>query len=157
MEEFLPIAQEVLHSLYGFTEDNLIWVLGALAVIIIVLKVVKTVVRWLITFTIISVLYGVGMYFDKPIDGLGSLIVDKTIEETKEEWVQRLISYGNSVDYTETEDGDFTISSGKITLKGNLNETDGTISLYEQDIDVEINEELRLYIEGIKSYAEEKE
>jgi hypothetical protein len=148
-------------QLMQFLQEN--WWVLALAVIalIIVVKVVKTVVKWVV---VIAILVFVAVYSGYTIDDLKKIsdqvvagVSDgaaKVIADAAEEAVKTMTAEAKEAKYTSNADGSFTIKTKSLELTGKPNDTKVTLLFKgEKIVDLDINDTIQSFIDTARTNA----
>lgn len=148
-------------QLIQFLQEN--WWVLALAVIalIIVVKVVKTVVKWVI---VIAILLFIAVYSGYTIDDLkkiGDQVVAgvsdgaaKVVAGAAEEAFKTMVAEAKEAKYTSNADGTFTVKTKSLELTGKPDDTKVTLLFKgEKIMDLDINDTIRTFIDTAKTNA----
>jgi len=148
-------------QLIQFLQENW-WVLAlAVVALIIVVKVVKTVVKWVI---VIAILLFIAIYSGYTIDDLkkiGDQVVAgvsdgaaKVMASAAEEAVKTMAAEAKEAKYTSNADGTFTVKTKSLELTGKPNETKVTLKYKgEKIMDLDINDTIQTFIDTAKTNA----
>ena len=141
-----------MDQLIAFAQEQWIVVVIAVILILIIMKVIKSVIKWLIILGLAAavIIYGTQYTPDEIKDNIME-VGSKIVEFTKENAVKALLSDSSPVTYESAEGGRFVITAGSFTLEGLEGSSEATLSYLGQSITVELNDELKQYIENAKS------
>ncbi|MFC5530109.1 hypothetical protein [Cohnella yongneupensis] len=104
-----------------FLQDNWVIVVVALLAIIIVMKVVKTVMKWIL---VAAIVVGFGVYGGYSIDDLKevgskvSQLGDKVTDELKDQAINTMAGEANEAKYVDNADGSYSITTPNLELNG---------------------------------------
>lgn len=128
------------------------WVIViALVIAGILIKIVKSVFKWLLVLAIaVAVLiYGFN-YTPDDIREAGTKLID-AVETTKEKAISAVLGDAGEARYEKTEDGGFRISGDHFTLEGKDGAEEVTLTYFGQEFTIELNGQIREFLEKVKS------
>jgi len=131
-----------------FFQERWFVIVGAVIVLILVVNMVKTVLKWLL---VLAILAGVSVYGANYVDQIkevGGQIVGEAKDKLIEEAVKLLA--GGDTEYRENEDGSFTITKGSVSLEGRTDSSEVKISYMGQSITLQADEAIKALIEQAK-------
>jgi hypothetical protein len=136
-----------VETIANFLHDRWFIVIAAIVALFVVVKVLKTVVKWVIVLAVIGALifYGanykdkLGMIGGELLDGAKSVAVSKLADEMKD------------AKYENHPDGTYTITSKNVKLEGQSGSDEVSITFKGKTVTVKINNLIRAYIEGAKN------
>ncbi|URN94830.1 MAG: hypothetical protein NAG76_00790 [Candidatus Pristimantibacillus lignocellulolyticus] len=137
---FLDFSNYDTDTWLAFLQENWYVILIALIVIMLIIRVMKTMVKWAI---ILVVAIGVIVYSGYTLDDVKNLstsLVSSGIEElkeigskvadsAKEEAINAMVGEAASATYTTNDDGTFTVKTTSITLTGQPGSDEVSISV----------------------------
>lgn len=130
-----------------FLQERWVVIVLALFAITVLVKVVKTVIKWvLIAAIMIGVVY-YGINYTDSIREVGSQVMDVA----KEQVFQTMTREAANARYTMEPDGSFTIQSDNLTVKGKAGSDEVEITFMGQSFTLTINEVIQAYIDGAKA------
>ncbi|MFC4597059.1 hypothetical protein [Cohnella hongkongensis] len=97
-----------------FVQENWIVIAVAIAAILIVIKVVKTVLKWVL---VAAIVIGIVTYGGFTIDDIKE-VGTKVTEEAKDQAIKAMAGEASEADYTVNEDGTYTIKTENLELTG---------------------------------------
>jgi hypothetical protein len=109
---------------FQFLKDNWLVLLIALAVLFIIIRIVKTVVKWLIVAVIVV---GIVLYSGYSLEDLKSLGT-KVTESVKQEAITAMAGEAKDATYTSNGDGTFTIKTKNLELVGKPGDNEVKVS-----------------------------
>lgn len=104
-----------------FLQDNWIIVAAAVLVIVVVMKVVKTVMKWVL---VAAIVIGIAVYGGYSVDDLkevGSKVSDlggKVTDELKDQAIKTMAGEASEAKYVDNADGSYTITTPNLELDG---------------------------------------
>jgi hypothetical protein len=132
MDQWMQFAQEQWYVL----------VLGLIAVVLII-KVVKAVVKWVL---ILAIVIGIGYYamnYTDTIMNVGSQVIDYA----KEQAYEAMAAEASKAKYAAESDGTYTIQSSNLIVRGQVGSDEVEITLKGQSFTLKINEAIQVYID----------
>lgn len=101
-----------------FFKDKWLFLLIALIALFIIVRIVKTVIKWLVVVVIIAGVIVYSGYSLEDLKSIGSTIGTKVAESVKEEAVTAMAGEAKDAKYTSNSDGTFTITTKNLELTG---------------------------------------
>jgi hypothetical protein len=139
----------VMEQWIAFARDNWPVIVIAVVVAIVLIRIVKSVLKWLLVLVIAAavLIYGFN-YAPEELMQAGSMLRD-AVESTKEKAIGAVLGETGEARYEKTEDG-FLVEGERFTLKGKDGETGLILEYFGQQFVVEMNEQLRAFLEKVK-------
>lgn len=141
-----------MEQLTAFLQDK--WIIIALVVIaiLIIVKVIKSVMKWLLIVLLAAgvIIYGTTYSPGEIKDGIKE-VGSKIADYTKNEAVEALIGQSASAKYEAKEDGGYVVSAGKFKLEGTAGSNEATLSYMGQSFTIKLDDALNAFIEGAKA------
>lgn len=139
----------VMEQLIAFARDNWWVILLAVVIAVVLIKIVKSVVKWLLVLAVaVAVLiYGFN-YTPDEIKEAGSKLLE-AVETTKEKALAAMLGDAEEAVFERTDDG-FRITGSRFTLEGKDGETTVALTYFGQEFTFELNEQIRAFIESAK-------
>ncbi|MBB3108444.1 hypothetical protein FHS18_000472 [Paenibacillus phyllosphaerae] len=97
-----------------FFKDNWLILLIALVVLWLVIRIVKTVVKWLIVGVIVIGIIVYSGYTLEDVKGIGT----KVAQEAKEQAIAAMVGEAKDATFTNNGDGTFTVKTKNVELHG---------------------------------------
>ncbi len=142
----------MIESIISFVEQQWMYLLIALVVILIMIKIFKRVIRWLIVLVIIgTVIVAVIYYNDGILIHSGQKIAEQAVEYTTEQAVNGLLSEVKDANYTLKADGTYEVQTSNFSLRGRVGKREAVIVFKGQEIPIELGEPLFQFIEQAKA------
>ncbi|MBW7474397.1 hypothetical protein K0T92_06540 [Paenibacillus oenotherae] len=142
-----------------FFQDNWFILVIALVALFIVIRVVKTVVKWLI---IIGIVLGLVVYSGYTLEEVKGLAANVTLDDVKElgtkvaegvkqEAISAMVGEAKDATYTVNDDGTFTIKSKNLELNGTPGDNEVKVSFQGASLGTwKIDETIRALIDQAK-------
>ncbi|TVX98730.1 hypothetical protein [Cohnella terricola] len=108
-----------------FAQDNWIVIVVAIAAILIVMKVVKTVLKWVL---VAAIVIGIVTYGGLTIDDIKE-VGTKVSEEAKDQAIKAMAGEASDATYTMNADGSYTITTKNLELNGVPNSGEVSVKL----------------------------
>lgn len=134
-----------------FLREHWFVVLLALIALWIVIKLVKTVIKWVLVIAIIAAVIIYGGYTMDDLKSVGTQVVDTV----KDELLRVMTSEMKDAQYKQNEDGSFTVYSKNVELSGKPGEPVVTVKFKGQTISkFQIDETIESFIEQSKQNSQ---
>lgn len=145
--DFLDFSSYDTDTWATFFQDNWLVLVIALVVLLIVVGLVRTVVKWALAAVIII---GVVLYSGYTLDDVKD-IGTKMMDTVKQEAVTAMIGEAENAEYKVNEDGTFTVTTTNIELTGKTGENEVKVSLKGAPaITIPLDEAIKTFIEQAK-------
>ncbi|WP_254450476.1 hypothetical protein [Cohnella herbarum] len=108
-----------------FAQDNWIIIVVAIVAIFIIMKVVKTVMKWILVAAIVIGIATYGGYSIEDIKDVGS----KVTEEAKDQAIKAMAGEAGDATYVDNADGTYSITTTNLELVGVPNSGEVTVKL----------------------------
>lgn len=108
-----------------FLQDNWIIVAAAALVIIVIMKVVKTVMKWVL---VAAIVIGIAVYGGYSVDDLKE-VGTKVTDELKDQAIKTMAGEAKEAKYVDNADGSYTIKTTNLELHGVKNTGKVSVSL----------------------------
>ncbi|WP_106766903.1 hypothetical protein [Paenibacillus faecalis] len=134
-----------------FLKQNWLVIVIALIVLIIVINLVKTVIKWALVVLIIG---GLLIYSGISLDQIGEVVTtvkNETVDTVKTEAMNMMMKEVKDAQYTSNGDGTFTVKSPNLELKGSSGSKEVEVKFRGVPVGKwDINETIQKYIEQAK-------
>jgi hypothetical protein len=130
-----------------FAQDNWVLLAVALVAIIIVLKVLKTVAKWLLIVAIVAGLAYYGYDYTEKLKEVGGQVVDYAVQQA----LDAMAGEAEDAEYSADGDGGFTIRGEHLTIRGRAGSDEVEITFKGQRFTLKINEAIQAYIDRAKA------
>jgi hypothetical protein len=133
-----------------FLQDKWLIVIIAIVVLFLVMKLVKTFVKWILVLAVVAfVLY----YGSNYVGGLGDLkttVGNAVAGEAKQQLTNAIVGEGKDAKYTKNADGTYTVSTKNIKLEGKPGSDEAKVTFLGQSYTVSINKTIQKFIDQAK-------
>ncbi|WP_226001726.1 hypothetical protein [Paenibacillus sp. BJ-4] len=109
---------EFLEHNWQIVQDNWLYILIGLVLLLVILKIVRTLVKWLIVIVVIA---GLLIYSGISFEQVGKVVTqakDDAINKVQSEALDMMIKEGKNAKYTSNGDGTFSVTSSNLEVKG---------------------------------------
>ncbi len=137
-----------MEALQSFALENWFWLVIAVIGLIIIVKVIKTVIKWAIVIIVIVLILVYGFNYDvSTLKDFG----EGAVSYSKEQAVQNLMN-GAAVQasYEVNENGNYTVHTKTATLYGKVGEEQAELEVMGQKFTIELDQVLKAFIEQVK-------
>lgn len=145
---------EFLEHNWQIVQDNWMYILIGLVLLLVILKIVRTLVKWLIVIVVIA---GLLIYSGISFEQVGKVVTqakDDAINNVQSEALNMMIKEGRDAQYTSNADGTFSVTSSNLEVKGPF---DGDkVKVWFQGMSLgewSMGDTVKKYIEGAKGSA----
>lgn len=135
-----------MEQLFMFAQEKWYLILAAAVVLLIVIKMVKTFVKWVAVLAILAALIGYGSTYMGKIEDISSKVVDYT----KDQAVNALIGEAKDAAYHDNGDGTFTIKTKNLQLDGKKGSSEVKVTFKGQSVTLKLDDTLRNFIDNAK-------
>jgi hypothetical protein len=136
----------------AFVQDKWLLIIIAIVVLFLVMKVVKTFVKWILVLAVIAaVLYYGSTYAGKQLSGLKTTLGNAVADEAKQQLTNAIVGEGKDADYIKHADGSYTIHTKNIKLDGKPGSDQAEVSFMGQSYKVSINKTIQKFIDEAKN------
>lgn len=145
--DFLDFSSYDSDTWTTFFQDNWLVLAIALVILLIIVRVVRTVAKWALAAVIII---GVVLYSGYTLDDVKD-IGTKMMDTVKQEAVTAMIGEYENAEYKANDDGTFTITTTNAVLTGKAGETEVKVSIKGAPaITIPLDDAIRTFIEQAK-------
>lgn len=124
--DFLNFSSYDTETWTTFFQENWLVLVIALVALFLIIRIVKTVVKWAI---VAAVVIGLVLYSGYTMDDVKN-IGTKVMDNVKEEALQAMVGDATNAEYTVNKDGTYTVKTDKIELKGEVGASEVQVSLH---------------------------
>ncbi|MCU6709259.1 hypothetical protein M6D81_11135 [Paenibacillus sp. J5C_2022] len=161
--EFFDFSSYDWDTWTTFLKENWLILLIALIALFLVIRIVKTIIKWAIVAIIVIGIVLYSGYTLEDVKEIGSKVMDTSIDELKElgskvsesvkqEAVNAMMGEAQDATYTLEEDGTYTVETKKIKLKGETGAGQVYVSVHGAPyIKLQLDEAIQGFIEQSKS------
>ncbi|OAZ46698.1 hypothetical protein [Paenibacillus polymyxa] len=112
------VWSEFLEHNWQIVQDNWLYIVIGLVLLLVILKIVRTLVKWLIVIVVIA---GLLVYSGISFEQVGKVVTqakDDAINKVQSEALNMMVKEGQNAKYTSNGDGTFTVTSSNLEVKG---------------------------------------
>ncbi|MHA0856477.1 hypothetical protein [Paenibacillus sp. CMAA1364] len=137
-----------------FLKDNWLVIVIALVVLFMVLKLMKSMVKWLLAIVIVA---GLLIYSGISIEKIGEVVTtvkDETVNNLKSEAMDMMLEEAKEAKYSENTDGSYKITTPNMTMKGEIGTE--TVQVTVKGVSVgewKVNDSIITFIETARTNA----
>ncbi|MDF2714648.1 MAG: hypothetical protein K0R28_1573 [Paenibacillus sp.] len=140
-----------MDQLIAFLQDRWLVVVIAIIALFVVIKIVKTVLKWILVLAIVAGLIYYGSTYTDQLKDIGENVAataKEAVADLKEKALQGLA--GKDAKYKDNGDGTYTITSGSIRLDGKSGSDKVKITIAGVSAEFSLDEALKKAIETAK-------
>lgn len=134
-------------NMLAFIEEQWWMILIAAIALLVVIRIVKAVIKWVIVIAVIVGLFLYGMNYESFRDA-----VDSVTEYSMDAAFEAMTGEAENAEYTLNDDGTYTVESQSIRLEGSLDSEQ--VSVYFHGIkisDIKVTEAIKTYIDTARN------
>lgn len=140
-----------MDQLMTLIQDKWMILAGGLVALFLVVKLVKTVMKWVIVLGIVAAMLFYGATYLDQIKEVSGSVVGDIKGNIAQEAVKALA--GEDVTYQKNADGSFVISKNGVQLKSKVGSNEAEITIAGQSVTLKIDETLKALIEQVQQNA----
>jgi hypothetical protein len=133
-----------------FLQDKWLIVIIAIVVLFLVMKVVKTFVKWIIVLAVVGFVLYYGSNYAGKLGDLKTTVGNVVAGEAKQQLTNAIVGEGKAAQYKKNADGSFTISTKNIKLEGKPGSDEAKVTFLGQSYTVSINKTIQKFIDQAK-------
>ncbi|MFC5469940.1 hypothetical protein ACFPPD_14495 [Cohnella suwonensis] len=117
-----------------FAQDHWVVIAVAIVAIFVVMKLVKTVVKWML---VAAIVIGIGAYGGYTIDDIQKEVTkigDKVTSEVKDQAIKAMAGEAAEATYADNADGSYSIKSTNLELTGVPNSGEVSVKFHGQSL-----------------------
>jgi hypothetical protein len=134
----------------AFVQDKWILIIVAIVVLFLVMKLVKTFVKWILVLAVIGAVLYYGSTYAGELSNLKTTLGTAVANEAKQQITNAIVGEGKDADYVKHSDGSFTIHTKNIKLDGKPGSDEAEVSFLGQSYKVSINKTIQKFIDEAK-------
>ncbi|CAG7616355.1 hypothetical protein PAESOLCIP111_01896 [Paenibacillus solanacearum] len=142
-----------LDFLTAFLAERWYIILGALIVLFLVIKIVKTVIKWVIVLAIVAGLFFYGASYKDQLLELGTTVGAKVAAEAKTQAMNAIGQEVKEAKYSQNADGSFTIMTKSVKVEGKPGAAEVQVTFMNQTFTVKVDDMVKTFIEQAKKNA----
>lgn len=137
----------------SFLSERWYVIAAALLIMFLVVKVVKTVVKWVVVLAVLAGLFFYGASYKDQILELGTTVGAKVATEVKDQAVKSIADEMKDAKYKQNADGSFTVTTKSVKLEGKPGSSDVQVTFMNQTFTMKLDNVLRGFIDQAKKNA----
>jgi hypothetical protein len=134
----------------AFVQDKWLLIIIAIVVLFLVMKIMKTFVKWILVLAVIAAVLYYGSTYANKLSGLKTTLGNAVADEAKQQLTNAIVGEGKDADYIKHADGSYTIHTKNIKLDGKPGSDQAEISFMGQSYKVSINKTIQKFIDEAK-------
>lgn len=138
----------------AFAQDRWYLVVAALVVLFIVMRIVKTVVKWIIVLAILAVLVVYGANYKDKLQTVGASLTgsigEKVAAEVSDKALQALKDEAKDAKFKENADGSFTVTTKSLKVEGKPGDSDVAVTFLGQTFHIKADTAVKAFIDQAK-------
>jgi hypothetical protein len=136
----------------AFLQDKWMLVIIAIVVLFLVMKLVKTFIKWVIVLAIIAGVLYFGSNYDyaSKLGELKSTLGNVVAGEAKQQMTNAIVGEGKDAEYKKNSDGSYTVTTKNIKLEGKPGSDEAKVTFLGQSYKVSINKTIQKFIDEAK-------
>ena len=146
-------GEMALDFLTAFLAERWYIILGALIVLFLVIKIVKTVIKWVIVLAIVAGLFFYGASYKDQLLELGTTVGAKVAAEAKTQAMNAISQEVKEAKYSQNADGSFTIMTKSVKVEGKPGAAEVQVTFMNQTFTVKVDDMVKTFIEQAKKNA----
>jgi hypothetical protein len=134
----------------AFVQDKWLLIIIAIVVLFLVMKIMKTFVKWILVLAVIAAVVYYGSTYADKLTGLKTTLGNAVADEAKQQLTNAIVGEGKDADYIKHADGSYTIHTKNIKLDGKPGSDQAEVSFMGQSYKVTINKTIQKFIDEAK-------
>jgi hypothetical protein len=134
----------------AFVQDKWLLIIIAIVVLFLVMKIMKTFVKWILVLAVIAAVVYYGSTYADKLTGLKTTLGNAVADEAKQQLTNAIVGEGKDADYIKHADGSYTIHTKNIKLDGKPGSDQAEVSFMGQSYKVSINKTIQKFIDEAK-------
>ncbi|WP_372008430.1 hypothetical protein NBRC13296_22710 [Paenibacillus chitinolyticus] len=133
----------------AFFQERWLLILVAVIVLLVVVSLVKTVVKWLLVIAIVGALVVYGANYKETLQSIGNA----ALTELSSQAVKAVQNEAKDATYTANPDGTYTAATKNVKIEGTLGSSEVSVTFMNQTFKVNAEEAVRAFVEQAKKNA----
>ncbi|WP_249861752.1 hypothetical protein [Paenibacillus konkukensis] len=129
-----------------FLEERWFVVVAAIVVLFIVVKIVKTLVKWIIVLAVIAGLFFYGASYKDKLMEIGTAVT----AEAKAQAIKTISGEMKDAQYKQNPDGTFTVTTKSLRIDGNPGANEVKVTFMNQTFTMKMDDVVNALIEQAK-------
>jgi hypothetical protein len=134
----------------SFLQDKWLLIIIAIVVLFLVLKLVKTFVKWVIVLAVIGCIVYYGSHYAGSLGDLKTTVGNAVATEAKQQLTKAITGEAKDAKYVKNADGTYTVFTKNISLVGKPGDDLVKVTFMGQSYSVSINSTLQKFIDDAK-------
>ncbi|MCR8629916.1 hypothetical protein [Paenibacillus radicis (ex Xue et al. 2023)] len=135
-----------LDFLVSFLQERWFIIVGAIVVLFLVVRILKTVVKWVIVLAVLAGLFFYGASYKDQLLDIGAAVST----EAKNQAVKAFSNEMKEAQYKQNSDGTFTVTTKSLKLDGNPSSNEVKVTFMNQTFTMKMDEAVNALIEQAK-------
>ncbi|MFF2156472.1 hypothetical protein ACFVVQ_14235 [Paenibacillus chitinolyticus] len=133
----------------AFFQERWLLILVAVIVLLVVVSLVKTVVKWLLVIAIVGALVVYGANYKETLQSIGNA----ALTELSSQAVKAVQNEAKDATYTANPDGTYTAETKNVKIVGAPGSSEVSVTFMNQTFKVKAEEAVRAFVEQAKKNA----
>jgi DNA-binding protein YbaB len=130
-----------------FLQDKWYILVGAVVVLFLVVKIVKTVIKWAIIAAVLAGLWFYGASYKDQIMEAGSAAVSTAVNEAKDQAMKTIANEMKEAEYKMNPDGTFYVTTKSARIEGKTGSADVKVTFMGQTFNMNADGVIKTLIE----------
>ncbi|RAV20319.1 hypothetical protein [Paenibacillus contaminans] len=139
-----------MDQLTAFLQDRWLVVVIAVVVLFLIVKLVKTVIKWVLVLAILAVVIVYGATYKDKLLEVTDTIGTAVTNEIKDQALKAVTNEAKDATYKKNDDGSYTVSTKSIRIDATPGSNDAKITFMGQTFNLKIDEALQKVIDQAK-------
>ncbi|NOU92839.1 hypothetical protein GC093_06280 [Paenibacillus sp. LMG 31456] len=132
--------------LLSFLQERWFIIVGAIVVLFLVVRILKTVVKWVIVLAVLAGLFFYGASYKDQLLDIGTAVST----EAKNQAVKAFSNEMKEAQYKQNADGTFTVTTKSLKLDGNPSSNEVKVTFMNQTFTMKMDDAVNALIEQAK-------
>ncbi|MFE5323974.1 hypothetical protein ACFQ88_35390 [Paenibacillus sp. NPDC056579] len=129
-----------------FLQERWFIIVAAIVVLFVVIKIVKTVIKWILVLAILAGLFFYGANYKDQLLEIGTAVT----AEVKNQAIKTISGEMKEAQYKQNADGTFTVTTKSLKLEGNPGSNEVKVTFMNQTFTMKMDEVVNALIEQAK-------
>jgi hypothetical protein len=143
-----------MDQLQGFVQDQWMIIAGAVIVLLIVVKLVKTAIKWAVILAIVAGLIVYGANYKDKLTSIKDAVVENATnmvaESVKDQAANAIRDEAKDAKFTSHADGSYTIKSKTVQIDGKPGSDTVKVTLAGQSFNMKVVDAVQTFIDQAK-------
>lgn len=137
----------------NFMQDRWFVIVGALVVLFIVVKLIKTAIKWIFVLAVLAGLFYYGASYKDQLLEFGTTVGAQAAAEVKAQAAKTFREEIKEAKYTANPDGSFTVATKSVKLEGQAGASDVKVTFMNQTFTVKMDDVIKGLVDQAKKNA----